>query len=256
MDELSFIPYCGAPPIPGTATWNLEPHLLMALAATGAAYALGTRRASVSSPECLCFVGGWLVLSLALVSPLCSLSVALFSARVGQHMLMSLVAAPLLVLGGVDRLLLSIFGFDDKTPRAGECAAATTIFAVALWVWHLPAPYDATFSSDVTYWLMHVTLLAAALFLWRVILRAPPGSMLLASGITGMQMCGLGAILALSTTPLFSVHLATTWPWGLTPAQDQSAGGLIMWVPGGLILTLEAIFALGRYLNLLDQLEA
>src|SRR5689334_14063847 len=115
MEELSYIPYCGTAPIPGAATWNLEPHLLITLAATAAIYFLWTRRANVLSQECLCFVGGWLVLSLALVSPLCNLSVALFSARVGQHMLISLVAAPLLVLGGFDRSLHSIFGFDDET---------------------------------------------------------------------------------------------------------------------------------------------
>ena len=206
--------------------------------------------------EMLSFAAGWLILSLALVSPLCNLSVALFAARIGQHMLIVLVAAPLLVLGGLDRMLLSPIGRADAIPVRREVAAATIAFAAAVWFWHMPAPYDATFRSDVVYWTMHVTMLASALALWRVILRASPGSMLLASLVTGAQMCGLGAILALSTTALFSVHAVTTWPWGLTPEQDQSIGGLIMWVPGGLLLTIEALAALGLYLNRLDCRQA
>lgn len=256
MDDLGYIPYCGAPPVPGGAVWNLEPCLLTVLAAGAAGYAVWARRSEAKRREILGFAAGWAILSLALISPLCNLSVALFSARVGQHMLIALFAAPLLVLGGIDRMLLSPFGSPDNLPGRNEMVAATAAFAAALWVWHMPPPYDWTFRSDVVYWTMHVTMLGAALALWRVILRAPPGHMLLASLITGAQMCGLGAILALSTIALFSVHAATTWPWGLTPEQDQSIGGLIMWVPGGLILTIEALAALGLYLNRLDRRQA
>lgn len=112
--------YCGAPPLPGGATWNLDPLLLAALLAGlalawGPAGRGGGRRA---------LLAGWALLAGALVSPLCSLSVALFSARVGQHLLVVLGAAPLLAVG-------------LRAPRAwaspGSLAAAAALFAIVLW---------------------------------------------------------------------------------------------------------------------------
>ena len=47
----------------------------------------------------------------------------------------------------------------------------------------------------------------------------------------------LGALLPLAPRPLFAAHLGTTAPWGLTPLEDQQLGGLLMWVPGGLVFT-------------------
>ncbi len=71
---------------------------------------------------------GWAVLVLALVSPPCNLSVALFSARVAQHLLLILVAAPLIAFG--------MIGPDRQ--RALRPAAPAALFALALWAWHLP----------------------------------------------------------------------------------------------------------------------
>ncbi len=45
----------------------------------------------------------------------------------------------------------------------------------------------------------------------------------------------LGALLTLAPSQLFVVHYATTWPWGLSPLQDQQLGGIIMWVPSEII---------------------
>jgi len=80
-----FVPYCGLAPVPGSLSWKLEPFLigsLLALAAANLAYA--RLRAAATRDLAAGFVG-WLLLSLAFVSPLCNLSVALFSARATQH---------------------------------------------------------------------------------------------------------------------------------------------------------------------------
>ena len=96
------IPYCGSPPAPGSVTWNVDPILWSLLAIGALAYFIACRRLSRDAParhDHICFALGWIILALALISPICNLSVALFSARVGQHMILSLIAAPLLVLG-------------------------------------------------------------------------------------------------------------------------------------------------------------
>jgi putative membrane protein len=253
------IPYCGSPPVPGNVTWNLDPILVSLLALGALAYALGCRRLHRDGParhEQICFALGWMILALALVSPICNLSVALFSARVGQHMILSLVAAPLLVLGRADVLVLHALGLRSEIPTRSEAYTAPLAFALALWVWHAPGPYDATFASHIVYWSMHISLFAAAIALWRVLLRGimqQPVAALIASAFTGAQMCALGVLFTFAAHPLFAVHAATTWPWGWTQIQDQQFGGLLMWVPGGMVFTLHALAVLGLFLSRLDR---
>jgi putative membrane protein len=183
-----------------------------------------------------CGAAGWLALALALVSPLCSLSVALFSARVTQHMLIVLIAAPLVALA-VPRL----------ASGAGVQWAATLLFAALLWTWHSPAPYDATFASTPIYWTMHVTMFASAALFWTTLLRSDASafSSLFASFVTGMQMSLLGALLTFSRHAWFAAHALTTQAWSLSPLDDQQIGGLIMWAPAGALLTAYAIALFG-----------
>ena len=67
---------------------------------------------------------------------------------------------------------------------------------------------------------------------------------------TGVQMSLLGALLTFAAVPLYSVHQLTTAAWGLTWLEDQELGGLIMWVPSGLLLTAYSILVFGSALRL------
>ena len=62
----------------------------------------------------------------------------------------------------------------------------------------------------------------------------------------------LGAVITFARQPLFSVHEFTTAPWGFTQLEDQQLGGLLMWIPAGLLLTAYSIVALGRALSLME----
>lgn len=241
---MPYMPYCGAPPVPGGAAWTLDPALIVALLAAGGLLAARARGAGWPRQASLAL--GWAVLALALVSPLCSLSVALFSARIGQHMLLALVAAPLLAFGAWD-------GAGRRAGRPG-LAAPTLGFALAVWAWHLPAPYAASFAGDAAYWAMHATLSGTALWLWAALrLRAAsrPDLAALAALATAVQTGLLGALLTLAPRPLFlAVHgPEVTAPWGLTPLEDQQLGGLLMWVPGGLVFAAVALAGLGLALR-------
>ncbi|MGO9429056.1 cytochrome c oxidase assembly protein [Rhodoblastus sp.] len=232
-----FIPYCGHAPVPGALA---DPHLLAALVIfLVLALIVGEARGRTSL-----FMIGWAMLSLAFVSPLCNLSVALFSARVGQHMALDFVAAPLLVAG-----LAPVFDLQPKAPNNLALAAASLVFAAVLWFWHMPAPYDATLTNNLIYWGMHLSSLFAAIWLWRAIFSARGFVAFLAVTFTGLQMSALGAFLTFSRFPLFVVHKDTTWPWGLSPLADQQLGGLLMWIPAGLLITLYSVIALSRNLD-------
>jgi putative membrane protein len=51
----------------------------------------------------------------------------------------------------------------------------------------------------------------------------------------------LGALITLSSVPLYAAHFATTAPWGLTPLEDQQIGGLIMWAPASAVYLVAAL---------------
>jgi len=211
------LPYCGAPPDPAVllGRWNLDPVLLAALAVcvgVHVAFAPRTRRLAAA---------GWMVAALALVSPLCALSVSLFAARVAQHLVLGFAAAPLLAAA-----------LPGLRPRAPWSTAAA--FAGAMWLWHLPAPYALTLRSTLAYWAMHLSIFGSALLLWSaLIVRGEGGLSRLAAGTFASAAMGLlGALLALAGRPWFAWHELTAPRWGLSPLADQQLGGLLMWVPG------------------------
>lgn len=252
----SHVPFCGLPPVPAEIwqRWLLDPALLAFLAAVPL-LALHAARGRWNHRQWCCFVAGWTVLSLALVSPLCALSVALFSMRATQHMVLLLLAAPLLALARPQRLLgpRQQAALLELERRPAFAAGVALAFAIALWTWHLPPVYEATFRDDRLYWAMHATLLGTALPLWMQLLRQDAGQLLLRALLafgTFLQMGVLGALLTLSPVLLYSAHVTTTLAWGIEPLADQQLGGLIMWVPGCGMLLLAVLAILHR--GLLD----
>jgi putative membrane protein len=248
---MSGVAYCGLPPSPGTTAWNLDPVLILALVIVSLVYSRGARadRLGLTRVEQASFYSGWLVISVALISPLCNLSVALFLARVVQHMLILFIGVPLLVIGRFDDAIWNgIGGRRSRAVSMLEVGIGPSLFALALWVWHLGRPYDLTLQNTAVYWLMHVSLFLTAQSAWRAIIRPTPLAGILVSFFTGLQMSMLGALLFLSPSPWFNAHINTTAPWGFSPIEDQQLGGLIMWVLGGLLLTAHSTAAIGFYL--------
>jgi len=262
--------YCGAPPTPASLVgrWNLDPILITALLAILAVYCAGALRrrqaeGSIPAWRRIAFACGWTLGAAALVSPLCALSVSLFSARVAQHMILSLIAAPLIVLGKPETTFAALWprAF-DRLPGSRRVQAAfgptgsAAAFASALWIWHAPGPYDATFSGPLIYWLMHITVFAAALMVWNILISTKPEgavSALVVGAVSTLQMTFLGAIITLSPRPLYAPHVLTPYAWGLTQAADQQLGGLIMWVPGCSIFLAVTLATLARAMSELAQ---
>jgi putative membrane protein len=247
IDSVASIPYCGPAPLPSELwlRWNLDPLLLIALAALVIWHATHLRVFHQGAPRArrVWFIAGWLLTALSFISPLCALGVALFSARVVQHMVLALCAAPLVALAHVTHA--------RSVPRlAGSPVLAGGAFAVALWAWHLPTLYDATLQSSLAYWLMHVSIGGTALVFWLSIL-SPSSELMLARIGAGfmaiVQMGLLGALITVAPRVLYRSHVATAPTWGLDALEDQQLGGLIMWVPAGatlLIATLVLVYSL------------
>ena len=95
-----------------------------------------------------------------------------------------------------------------------------------------------------------MTIFAAALALWVAVFSSTAPLAFLLIFATCMQMSLLAALLTFAAVPLYSVHEFTTAAWGLTWLEDQQLGGLLMWVPAGLLLTLYSAVAFGAALRL------
>ncbi len=245
MAVAGFIPYCGSAPVPGALHWNLDPVLIAAVFLMAAAHLRFARLRGAADRDLAASGLGWLLLAGAFISPLCNMSVALFSARVTQHMAIALIAIPMLARGFVFARM--------PTPSRGSNIlvwGATFAFAAVFWIWHSPAFYDATLRSNVVYWLMHMTTVVTALALWAAVFSSTAPLAFLILFVTGMQMSLLGALLTFAAAPLFSVHEFTTAPWGLTSLEDQQLGGLLMWVPAGLLVTAYSVLAFAAGLRL------
>jgi putative membrane protein len=165
-------------------------------------------------------------------------------------MVLVLVAAPLLALAWARPV--------SRHNGTGGLWASAVAFFVALWFWHMPAPYDATFASTWVYWLMHLTLFGSSILLWRELLHPRHDRILetlMVGALTSMQMGLLGAVLTFAAHPMFLWHLTTTAAWGITPLHDQQLGGVFMWVPGILLFLWVAIRSLGRLWNTLERVR-
>lgn len=242
------IPYCGTAPAPGEllTRFNLDVVLIVCLVALASVHLIQVKDTLRRSTA----LAGWLVAAAALISPLCALSVALFSARISQHMILLLIAAPLIALGLPRR---------EMARSARSLRLASISFFIALWFWHMPNPYYATFTSSTFYWLMHISLFGSGLWLWRELLHHAPehtAEALLAGMLSSMQMGLLGAVLTLAGHPMFEPHFLTAPLWHLTPLQDQQLGGVVMWVPGILLFLWVAIRSLRRLWAHLEEPSA
>jgi putative membrane protein len=259
-------------------SWNLSAWLLALLLAAALLYARGVWRLwsaagwsrGIAGMSAAAFAAGWLVLVVALVSPLDTLGAHLFSAHMVQHELLMVLAAPLLVLGrplaawtwafappGRRRIARAVQAHWLQACWAvlTDPVAAWALHALALWLWHVPGLFTAALEHEAVHVLQHASFLATALLFWWAALggdaRAPRG---LGSAVgllftTMLHTAALGALLSLAPTPWYAPYIASTQALGMDPVDDQQLGGLVMWVPAGLAYLVAALALLGRLLT-------
>jgi putative membrane protein len=131
---------------------------------------------------------------------------------------------------------------------------ATALQAAALVLWHMPALFDRALRSEGWHVAQHASFVASALLFWWAMLpqrRSDSGLFqAMCLFVTSMMGGGLGALMALSSSPWYPAYAAMgTMPMGLTPEADQQLAGVIMWVPGGLFHLGAALILLGRALR-------
>jgi len=252
--------------------WNWDPWILtmLALAVLGYIRGLSRMNKAVRSrifgwARSAAFAAGVATLFAALISPLDALDDQLFSAHMVQHLVLMMVAPPLLVAGRPGMAWLWAFRLSTRRAlgrfwvRTGLRALAHALMApivvwllctAALWFWHLPGPYGWALASEPVHALEHTCFFLTSLMFWSLVLeplsrrRLDYGTALLFVATFGVQNGLLGALLTFAGRPLYVAYLPTTAAWGLTPLEDQQLSGLIMWIPASLIhlVTLGVLF--------------
>jgi putative membrane protein len=255
--------------------WSRNPLIWVSLAGAALAYhrgctGIGRRSRQTDRSRHILFGLGLLSVAIALVSPLDALSSALASAHMVQHLMLTVVAAPLLAASAPVTFLLrglpapvrrSVRGvrrspLARSVSRLGRNAVVmAAVHTVVVWFWHIGSAYDAAVDSEVLHAIEHATLLATALASWAAILniagtiRTASGSGVLVLFGLSMQSAILGALLTFAPRPWYRSYTQTTATWGLTPLADQQLAGVIMWVPAGVVYLVAALHMLASWTN-------
>lgn len=253
-----------APPssTPATLTWldwNWDPAILGALALSIAGYWWMARRFPPRRWQAVYFSGGMLSLTAALVSPIDAGSGSLFTIHMAQHMLLLLVAAPLLALSVPAAFLGRLYGVPPvaRVLRAvWSPVPAVVLFNGILVFWHLPFAYDATLAVRGVHALEHLSFLAAGIVFWGVIVspvpklvRASWGLRLALVVIADLVNFLVGFALAFAGHPFYRHYVDVPRLWGLSPLDDLRLGGGMMWVMGQMMYAIPLLLLISVFLR-------
>jgi putative membrane protein len=263
--------------------WQLEPGvvLLVAFLAIGYAVAAGPYRQALLrlggrppagpapgtlAPERYGRLTAWqaatyfcgvLLAALALLSPLHTLGERyLLTAHMVQHLVITMLVPPLLLLGTPGWMLRPLLRFRLVRAlgrRLFVPIPAFALFNVVFTIWHVPALYEWALVFPPAHALEHVLFLALGIVTWWPVLgplaefpRLPYGVQVLYLFFQSLPPTILGAIIALAEIPIYPTYWQAPRVSGLGPLEDQQLAGLIMWIPGALIyfVALSVVFFL------------
>jgi putative copper resistance protein D len=249
------------PRLPGVLlAWSPDPLPLLGVALAAAAYLWAVRRLAAAPTRSrhprwrtLSFMGGLLAIVLALNSPIEAYEGVLFSVHMLQHMLLELVAAPLLLLGAPVTLALRVASPSVRRGLLTVLHSRVTavlsfpllgwlVFAGVNWGWHFSTLYDQALENAALHYFQHATFLAAALLFWWPVIGADPSRWRLPYPVRLFylflampQNSFLGVALMSAGGVLYPHYLSNLRAWGPTALADQSVGGILMWVGGDIV---------------------
>jgi putative membrane protein len=236
----------------------------------------GRHRSSRRSWRPLAFYAGLSAIALALMGPVERLSHTLLWAHMLQHLLLMLVAAPLIVLGApwlpfwrplplafrrrVASAVVRGPRFAHVRVAAGWLAmpiVAWVLFNADLALWHVPALYDLTLRNEGVHYVEHATFFVFAMLFWAQVADSPPFHsrlddiqrvLYLTAGAAAAWL--LAVVLALSPAPLYSAYSSINpRPEGLSALTDQQLAAGTMWGPGSVPYAIGVFWLLYAWLG-------
>ncbi len=265
-------------------SWDLRLEILAPLAVLGALHFAGWLRLRRRSHGR--FANGWrltsytagiLVLALALLSPIEVVSAQLFSVHMAQHLLLVMIAPPLLLLANPFPTFLWALPADLRVavaaafrPRraltrivrkATGPGVAWPLYLLIFFGWHDSSAYSLALRFESVHELEHISFLGAAMLFWWHVTGATPGihpklALWMRAGYVLAMIPPnmlLGVALSFAETPVYPYYQTVPRLYGLSVMDDQIWGGLIMWIPGSMMYVIAALALLARLLMGAEQ---
>ncbi len=258
----------------GWSSWNLAPSVLLGVSAFVLVYCRGLSalrvrgagaRLRVTPKHAACYFAGILAILIALVSPVDSFSDALAWVHMLQHTLLMMVAAPLVAIGAPGYVALWAFkpprsmAWIPRLSRWARPIVAWVLYSVTLWIWHIPALYEAALSDAQVHDAQHLAFFFASYLFWRVLLepyvlgRIQPVAGVVYLFVASLHAMILGALMTLSPEVWYRTYIGRSEFYGWTALQDQQIAGAIMWMPAGIAYVAAAVLLLARFLKEPDR---
>lgn len=242
--------------------WPFEPVVWLGVGVAAWGYAAASRRVrGWPAQRRRLWFAGLVVALLALAGPLATYDGSLFWVHMVQHLLLTMVAAPLLMLGAPVTLAL-------RTSSPGARRRLTTVlharvvrvlthpilswtlFAAVMWMSHFSALYNAALESELAHAGEHALyLFAGCLFWWPVVGIDPTAGRLGWGGriayllLAMPQQSWLGLAIYSTDAILYPHYESLARGWGPSPLDDQRLAGTIMWVGGNLLFLVALALA-------------
>ena len=247
--------------------WSFEPGVLLAVLALALLYLKAWRQARTprerhppSAARLALFAGGLLTILIALVSPVDELGQQLMLMHMVQHILL-LDVAPILMILGLTKVLLRpatrrLNAIERRAGFLAHPATAVIAYAGLMWLWHVPAMYDAALRNANLHALEHICFGAAGTLYWWHLL-SPIRSRMRLGGMgpiaymvaTKMLVGILGIALAFAPTAIYPFYAHHPHFWNLSPREDQNMAGLLMALEQSLVMGIALVVLFVRMLN-------
>ena len=267
-------------------SWAWRPEILLTLGLAAVIHLMGRwrleRRGStklVKPWRSVAYLSGLVVLGIALMSPIDVLSGQFFYMHMVQHLLLVMIAPPLLLIA--DPMPLMMWGLPSALrsevghwlrPGATFRQVLSTLTAPGLvWLyfvaavvgWHDANAYDATLRYELVHDVEHLTFfLTAMLFWWQVIGSAPHIHRRLSLGVRIGYVLSVvpataltGIAIAFASKPIYTYYTTVPRLGEMTVLQDQMLGGVIMWIPGSMMYILAALILIAKIVRVEDSNE-
>jgi cytochrome c oxidase assembly factor CtaG len=254
--------------------WTFSPAILIPIVAYAWFWVrrfLEVRRTSgprgAGPRQLIAFAGAIVTLLVALVSPVDGLGENyLFSAHMVQHLLLGDIA-PLLILLSLSRVMMRpltrrLQSVERALGPLAHPATALILWLALVYLWHVPALYDAALKHSAVHALQHVSFFTAGVLVWWPLIQPVPMRHRLGGmwtfGYIGTAKAGLAALglyLTWTGTVAYTYYEHVPRIWGLTAITDQNVGGAIMMIEQSVLLVTVLAVLFGRMLAQSEQDE-
>jgi cytochrome c oxidase assembly factor CtaG len=254
--------------------WSFDPSQLLIVVLFAVIYLRRFRQARKEAggrgaglPQLAAFCGAVLVMLIALVSPIDALGEDyLFSMHMVQHILLGDIA-PLLVLLSLSRVIMRpltrrLMGIERALGPFAHPATGIVVWLTMIYVWHIPAMYDAALNHSGIHALEHTCFFAGGIAVWWPLIQPVP----MRRKLTGLGVFGylvaakisiglLGIFLTWSHGVAYPYYEHVPRIWGLSAIEDQNLGGAIMMVEQSIVLVIAFVILFIRMLLQSEQDE-